>query len=97
NGNVVPSYDGADYAGNAKLEGKTWAVFIEDTLDLSDKFKLTLGNRYDHDEKFGDHNSPRAYLVYLPSEDWAIKGGVASGFRAPTIKESTAGAATQSG
>ena len=97
NGNVVPSYDGGDYAGTSKLEGKTWAVFIEDTLDLHDQFKLTLGNRYDHDEKFGDHNSPRAYLVYLPSEDWTIKGGVASGFRAPTIKESTAGAATRSG
>ncbi|MPW43994.1 TonB-dependent receptor domain-containing protein [Acinetobacter guerrae] len=97
NGNVVPSYDGADYEGISKLEGKTWALFIEDTLELNDQLKLTLGNRYDHDEKFGDHNSPRAYLVYLPSEDWAIKGGIASGFRAPTIKESTAGAATQSG
>ena len=96
-GNIVTSYDGSNYAGASKLDGSAWAVFIEDTLELSDQFKLTLGNRYDDDEKFGSHHSPRAYLVYLPSDDWSIKGGVASGFRAPTIKESTAGAATQSG
>ncbi len=97
NGNLVPSYDGSNYTGTSKLDGSTWALFLEDTLELTEKVKLTLGNRFDHDDKFGDHNSPRAYLVYLPSDDWAIKGGIASGFRAPTIKESTAGAATQSG
>lgn len=96
-GNIVPSYDGSNYAGVSKLSGKAWALFVEDTLDLHDKLKLTLGDRFDHDEKFGDHHSPRAYLVFLPTDDWAIKGGVAKGFRAPTIKESTAGAATESG
>lgn len=97
NGNPVPSYDGQYYAGASKLTGKNWALFLEDTLELHEKVKLTLGNRFDHDEKFGDHNSPRAYLVVLPTDDWSIKAGVAKGFRAPTIKESTAGAATQSG
>ncbi|AOA57530.1 TonB-dependent receptor domain-containing protein [Acinetobacter larvae] len=95
-GNVVPSYDGSTYAGKSKLTGDSWALFIEDTLELHEKVKLTLGNRYDHDEKFGDHNSPRAYLVVLPTDDWAIKGGISKGFRAPTIKEGTAGAATGS-
>ncbi|SPL70204.1 TonB-dependent receptor domain-containing protein [Acinetobacter stercoris] len=96
NGNPVTSYDGKNYVGASKLDGKTWALFIEDTLDIGDKLKLTLGNRYDHDDKFGDHHSPRGYLVFSPTDNWTIKGGVASGFRAPTIKESTAGAATKS-
>lgn len=96
-GNIVPSYDGDNYAGKSKLDGTNWALFLEDTLELHEKVKLTLGNRYDHDEKFGDHHSPRAYLVFLPTDDWSIKAGVAKGFRAPTIKESTAGAATKSG
>lgn len=96
NGRPVPSYDGQYHAGNSKLTGKNWALFLEDTLELHEKVKLTLGNRFDHDEKFGDHHSPRAYLVFLPTDDWSIKTGVAKGFRAPTIKESTAGAATMS-
>ncbi len=97
NGNPVPSYDGAYYAGTSKMTGNTWALFLENTFDITDQVKFTLGDRFDHNDKFGNHHSPRAYLVYLPTEDWAIKAGVASGFRAPTIKESTAGAATQSG
>lgn len=58
---------------------------------------LTLGNRFDNHDKFGTHNSPRAYLVVQPNSAWTIKGGVAQGFRAPSLKENTAGAATRSG
>ncbi len=96
NNKNVASYDGKSYAGQSKLKTDSWALFLEDTLSLTDQLKFTLGNRFDHDEKFGDHHSPRGYLVYSVNDNWTIKGGIATGFRAPTIKESTAGAATQS-
>lgn len=96
-GKPLPSYDGTNYNGKSKVEGKTWAVFLEDNISITDDFIVTVGNRLDHDEKYGTNNSPRIYGVYHPFADWTVRGGVARGFRAPTVKESTAGAATQSG
>ena len=90
------SWDGIGYS-NPKVDNKNWALFIEDNISILDNLTLTLGNRLDHDDKYGSHHSPRGYLVYSPIDDLVIKGGIAKGFRAPTVKESTAGAATQSG
>ncbi len=81
-------------AGSAKLSGSTWAIFAEDQLYLSDTLTLTLGTRLDHHQKFGSHSSPRAYLVYHPASEWTVRGGISRGFRAPTLKEDSPGAAT---
>ena len=90
-----------DYAGNpvngASLEVDTWAVFVEDELKLHEKLALTVGARLDHHEQFGSHVSPRAYLVYHPAESWTLRGGISKGFRAPSLTENAASAATQSG
>ncbi|MCF7751704.1 TonB-dependent receptor [Bacillus subtilis subsp. subtilis] len=90
-----------DYAGNpvngASLEVDTWAVFVEDELKLHEKLALTVGARLDHHAQFGSHVSPRAYLVYHPAERWTLRGGISKGFRAPSLTENAASAATQSG
>ena len=90
------SWDGQSYT-NPKVDNKNWAVFFENNINLLDNLKLTIGDRLDHDEKYGTHHSPRGYLVFSATDDLVVKGGVSKGFRAPTVKESTAGAATQSG
>ena len=90
------SWDGQSYT-NPKVENKSWAFFLENNVTLLDNLKFTVGDRLDHDEKYGTHHSPRGYLVFSATDDLVIKGGVAKGFRAPTVKESTPGAATQSG
>ncbi|MCC7633646.1 TonB-dependent receptor domain-containing protein [Stenotrophomonas rhizophila] len=90
-----------DYAGNpvngSTLEVDTWAVFVEDELKLHEKLALTVGARLDHHEQFGSHVSPRAYLVYHPASHWTLRGGISKGFRAPSLTENAAAAATQSG
>lgn len=95
-GTVPVDYQGAPVSG-ATLKGDYSAAFIEDELFLLDNLSLTLGNRFDHSEEYGNHNSPRAYLVYHPHPDWTVRGGVSKGFRAPSLKEGSAGAATESG
>lgn len=90
------SWDGKSYT-DPKVENKNWALFFEDNISLLNNLTFTVGNRLDHDDKYGTHHSPRGYLVYSPIDDLVIKGGVAKGFRAPTVKESSPGAATQSG
>ncbi|MNK62129.1 Colicin I receptor precursor [compost metagenome] len=90
-----------DYLGNtvsgATLSGTTSALFAEDQLFLRDNLTATAGLRLDHHSKFGNHYSPRLYLVYHPAPAWTIKGGVSQGFRAPSLKENSPAAATNSG
>ncbi len=90
-----------DYAGNpvqgSTLQVDTWALFVEDELKLHETLALTLGARLDHHEQFGSHVSPRAYLVYHPGANWTLRGGISKGFRAPSLTENSASAATQSG
>ena len=90
------SWDGQGY-NNPKVDNKSWALFLEDNISLLDNLTLTVGNRLDHDDKYGAHHSPRGYLVYSPTDDLVIKGGISKGFRAPTVKESSPGGATESG
>lgn len=69
----------------------SWALSAEDDFFLTEQFTLTGGARLDHHEVFGSHVSPRLYGVYQLSPAWTLRGGVASGFKAPTIRQSVAG------
>jgi outer membrane receptor for ferrienterochelin and colicins len=90
-----------DYLGNpvggATLSGRTSALFAEDQVFLRETLTATLGLRLDHHGRFGNHTSPRLYLVHHPVPAWTVKGGVSRGFRAPSLKENSPAAATQSG
>lgn len=61
----------------------TFALFAEDDWNIWGGITLTLGARYNFNDKFGHNVSPRAYLVYEILKGWAIKGGVATGYKAP--------------
>ncbi len=63
------------------------ALFIQDDIELRQDLSLLLGLRYDNHSEFGSHTSPRAYVVYTPTQNWTLKGGYGEGFKAPTIKE----------
>lgn len=63
------------------------SFFVEDVWYLLDDFSLTTGLRLDDDDQFGKHWSPRIYGVWTLSPEWTIKGGVTSGFKAPSITE----------
>ncbi len=63
------------------------ALFIEDEWRVIDPFSLTLGLRVDHDENYDYHASPRLYGVYQLTDSWIVKGGVATGFRSPQLRE----------
>ncbi len=94
-GTVPVDYEGNPIRGSS-LKGHNSAFFAEDQIALRSNLLLALGLRMDSHHKYGEHFSPRAYLVWHPGEAWTIRGGISRGFRAPTLKENSAGAATQS-
>ena len=67
-----------------------YALFLEDDWLLTEKLTLTGGVRFDDDERSGTHLSPRLYAVYQASNALALRGGVTTGFKAPTIRQSSA-------
>src|SRR5690606_34128319 len=61
------------------------ALFTEVDWGLTDSWSVTTGLRYDHDEFFGDHLSPRLYSVYRATDDFSIKGGISTGYKQPSL------------
>ncbi|OEE41505.1 ligand-gated channel protein [Vibrio ordalii] len=80
-----------------QIESTQWAAFVEDEWRMTESFNLTLGGRVDHDENYGSHFSPRAYGVWTINPAWILKGGVATGFRSPQLREVTPNWAQVSG
>ncbi|HLU00502.1 MAG TPA: TonB-dependent receptor [Burkholderiaceae bacterium] len=67
------------------------AVFAEAEWALRDDFTLTTGLRYNRDELFGGHFSPRVYGVYHHTDKLSFKGGVSTGYKQPSLSQATAG------
>lgn len=64
-----------------------YAWFAEDEWRLREDFALTSGLRFDHDSKGGSQWSPRLYGVWNLNPRWTVKGGVSTGFRAPSLRQ----------
>jgi outer membrane receptor for ferrienterochelin and colicins len=80
------------YAANVdSVSVRSWALFAEDDFFLTEKLTLTGGLRLDDHENYGSHWTPRLYAVYKLSDTLTLRGGAAKGFKAPTIRQSTAG------
>lgn len=63
------------------------AVYAQDEFPIIEDLSLLVGSRLDHHENFGLHVTPRGYLVYTPLDALTLKGGVGTGFRAPTLRQ----------
>ncbi len=80
----------ANMAGKVtKMDRYQWSLFAEDTWNVTDKLALTFSGRYDENEFFGDNFSPKAYAVYKANDNFTVKGGVISGYKAPSLRSSS--------
>ncbi len=91
--NVGTTFIVSNASRNGLKDPKTYSMsehagFIEDEWQILDeKFFLTLGSRLTHNEFFGNHLSPRAYLVYNATDTLSLKGGVATGYKTPNVNQ----------
>lgn len=74
---------GHEYRAGTTQDHRQLAVFVEDSWNMTPDLTLTTGVRYDDHNVFGGQFSPRAYLNYKISNDWTVKGGVSTGYKAP--------------
>ena len=90
---------GAGQTVPAKVGMSQRALFVEDEIALRHDLALTLGARLDDHQVYGVHWSPRAYLVYHPTDHITLRAGVSRGFRAPSLRElaPSYGTATEGG
>lgn len=63
----------------------TIGAFVQDTVDVTDKFSVELGFRVDHAKNFGTFALPRFSVLYRISENWSTRLGVGFGYKTPTI------------
>ena len=72
-----------------QMDRYQWSLFAEDTWNVTDDLALTLSGRYDENEFFGSNFSPKAYAVYKANDNFILKGGVISGYKAPSLRDSS--------
>jgi iron complex outermembrane receptor protein len=64
-----------------------WGVFGELYLPVTKSLEVTASLRYDHYPDFGSSTNPKLSAKFAPSDKWAMRGSVSSGFRAPSLFE----------
>lgn len=67
------------------------ALFTEVEWNVEKDLAITTGLRYDNDEQFGSHWSPRLYANWGFNNNITIKGGVSTGYTQPSLSEASAG------
>jgi iron complex outermembrane receptor protein len=73
---------------NFDKRDKQFAVFAQDEWDLTRKWKLNLGARFDYSALRANSFSPRAALIYQPSTKVSYKFLYGHAFRNPSAFES---------
>lgn len=80
---VVPDADAV-----VKMNRYQNSVFLEDNWSLTDDLILTLSGRLDDNQVFGSEFSPKVYAVWHMNDNFTLKGGVTSGYKAPDLRSS---------
>jgi outer membrane receptor for ferrienterochelin and colicins len=68
------------------MERKQKALFVEDNWQLTDDLALLLSGRYDHSDTYGGKFSPKVYSVYNLTPTLALKGGMTTGYKTPSLR-----------
>lgn len=83
--------DDASAAASGQVQAIQTAVFLQDEWQLTPALSLVVGDRADHHPEFGWHHSPRGYAVWHINEEFTLKGGIGTGFKAPGLKQLSPG------
>lgn len=77
---------GVTKAGSEK-EVSTYAGYLQNEWQLTDKLFIIPAVRFDHHDSFGSHTSPKIGATYNLSDAARVKLNYGKGYRAPTVYE----------
>lgn len=66
-----------------------YALFSEAKFDVSELLTLQFAARYEHYSDFGDNIDGKLALAYTPNGDWLLRASASTGFRAPSLAQSS--------
>ncbi|HEY8048694.1 MAG TPA: TonB-dependent receptor, partial [Ramlibacter sp.] len=77
------------YDPNTDNEGarSVYAVYGELNVPITKQLEVTGSVRYDHYPDFGSTTNPKLSAKWAPSDKFAVRGAVTTGFRAPSLYE----------
>jgi iron complex outermembrane receptor protein len=81
---VFPGFSPIDVAD----QGRTaFAAYVDVESDLSKEFLIGGAARFENFSDFGSQATGKLTARYAPTEKFALRGGVATGFRAPSLQQ----------
>ena len=73
---------------NNKVTVWEYGVFVQASKSLlQEKLKLTVSGRYDKNQNFAGNFTPRASVVFSPTENHHLRASYQTGFRNPTVPD----------
>lgn len=92
-------HDASRFPASKALSLSRWqaAVFAEDEYLVTDRLAITAGMRFDKNEHYGTHFTPRLYGVYHLNDSLVVKGGVSGGYKTPSLKQADDNIVEQAG
>ncbi|MBN2782631.1 MAG: TonB-dependent receptor [Campylobacterales bacterium] len=72
---------------SGKINNK--ALYVQDEIEIGNKWTIALGARYDYHEKFGSHTTSNINAIYRLNSQDRIKASYAEGFKAPTLTQNS--------
>ncbi len=74
----------------SQLDRWNLSLFVEGNWNVLPDFNVVTAGRFEKDENYGTRITPRGYLIWNINEQFTLKGGVASGYKAPGLRQSSA-------
>lgn len=71
-----------------KTDQDSYAFFIENNIEASDRITLTPGVRLDHSSEFGSNWSPSLNGSYDATDSLRLRAGIARAYKAPNLYQS---------
>ncbi len=91
----VPVYGFGSTAVSADRD--QWALYAESFLPFTETFDVRVAGRYDHYSDFGGDFNPAISFRWRPTDNYVVRGGWNSSFRAPSLAQVGAGLTLSSG
>lgn len=80
-GASLPGFD----RSQSKISASSYALYVEDNIELTENTTVTPGLRFDHHEQFGNNWSPSLNASHQLTDELTLKGGVARAYKTPNL------------